>query len=437
MKLTRILIGIALLAVLALPTAGSFAQIATYSSCFQVQNLEGQLATIVITFYARAGGTPTTVNDTINANSSKTYCPLPVAAGFDGSVVISSDREVAAITNVFSTDGLDYYASYTGFQAGSGTALLPLLMKGNFGFNTWFHVQNTGTANTNVTVTYSDGAAAAACNNLEPGRACKFDQASEPHAAGWVGSATVTASGGQSIAVTVMEVGPTTLFSYDGFTGGANNPVMPLINANNFGYITGIQIFNSGSAATDVTVSYTPSSAGSACTETQNVPAGQSRTFALQAFSAGGACGAQTFVGSGRVSANSASQPLAAIVNQLNQSANKGAAYNAFNPASGTSMVVMPLIMDRNFGYFTGFSVTNVGSAATTVTCTFTNSSRTVSGTLQPGQALTDVQLNQLANGYVGSATCTAPGGQIVGIVNELATSGAGDAFLVYEGTNN
>jgi hypothetical protein len=33
-------------------------------------------------------------------------------------------------------------------------------MKGNSGFNTWFNVQNTGSSNASVSVSYSDGTSA-------------------------------------------------------------------------------------------------------------------------------------------------------------------------------------------------------------------------------------------------------------------------------------
>lgn len=437
MKRLYLLTAIALLVVMSIPLAAS-AQI-TYTSGFQVQNLDtSNNANIVITFYNQNGSVAATVNDTIPAGGSKTYFPLSaVSDGFNGSVVISSDREIRAIVNVLGNSGA-YGASYGGFQQGATTVYVPLLMKANSGYNTWFNIQNAGSASTNVTVNYSDGQTAS-CTNLQPGAACTLNQATEAHASGWVGSAIVTA--GQPIVVTVMEVGPTTLFAYDGFTGGSTNVVMPLINAYNAGYITGVQIMNLGTADTQVTVSYTPSLAGTACTETKTIPAGKSETFALYAFAQtvpGENCAnGVKFIGSAQVTGNSANQPLVAIVNQLNSAANKGAAYEGFDPSTATDTVVMPLIMDRNSNYWTGFSVVNVGSAATTVNCTFSSSSHTESATLNPGQALTALQNGVIAPGYVGSATCTASsGGKIVGIVNELNSVLTGDAFLVYNAFN-
>jgi hypothetical protein len=211
-----------------------------------------------------------------------------------------------------------------------------------------------------------------------------------------------------------------------------------LINANNAGFTTGVQIQNSGTSATNVTLSYTPAD-GTACQETQPIPAGGSATFALAAFANGAnsncVAGAK-FVGSAQVTTNSASQPLVAVVNQHKLGTN-GEAYGGFDAAGATSTVVLPLIMDRNSGYWTGFSVMNVGGSSTTVNCTFTGTSYTAGDTLAAGEAFTDLQNGAIASGYVGSATCTASGGgQIVAIVNELGPSATADQLLVYEGIN-
>lgn len=412
-----------------------------YTAGIQVQNLSATTASIVISFVNQDGTQAGTTNDTVPANGSKAYFPLQgVSAGFNGSAVVSSDQQVAAVVNVLGNNGAAG-ASYIGFAAGANTLQIPLLMKDNFGFNTWFNVQNVGNAATNITVNYTDGTSATR-NNVQPNASATFDQSLETHSQ-TVFAATVSASGGQPVVATVIEENPSTMFAYNSFTAGSTNPAMPLINANNFGYITGVQIKNAGNQATNVTVSYTPSGAGAACTETQTIAAGQSANYALGVFTLGVPPGAtttcalgSTFVGSAQVTANSANQPLTVIVNQLNNTAGTGEAYGGFDPATATSTVVMPLIMDRNFGFFTGFSVMNVGGAATTVNCTFSNSAVTQNGNINPGQALTLLQLNAIGNGYVGSATCTASaGGKIVGIVNEL-NNAPGDQFLVYESIN-
>jgi hypothetical protein len=432
MKRLHLAIVIVFVVALALPLTAS-AQI-TYNSGFQVQNLTSEEASIQIDFYNQDGSLAASPSDTIAGDDSNTYFPLSaVSDGFNGSVVISSDKDIRAIANILG-NGLDYGASYSGFTAGAEEVSLPLLMKGNAGFSTWFNVQNAGSAATNVTVAYSDGVTGS-CTALQPGAACTLMQDDEAHATGWVGSATVTAD--EPVAVTVMQVGATTLFGYSGFTGGSPEVAMPLINANNAGYITGVQIQNVDSTSTSVTVTYTPSLAGTECSETKTIAGNSSETFALGAFTASGSCGLQTLIGSAEVTANTGGNDLVAIVNQLNLGANKGAAYEGFDPSTATNAVVMPLIMDRNSGYFTGFSVANVGGSSTSVNCTFSGTSYTASDTVPAGEAMTLIQNGMIASGYVGSATCTAgAGAQIIGVVNELNTGLSGDAFLVYDAFN-
>lgn len=439
MKLINFVLGLALIVGLAFGVGSAKAAALTYESCFQVQNLEAAQASITISYYQQGVATSTDVTDTIPASGSKTYCPLnAVANGFNGSVVISSDKQIAAIANVTGQGWSGFDASYAGFSAGATTVNVPLLMKGNYNFNTWFNVQNAGgTGPANVTVAYSDGTTAT--GTIDPNQAKTFDQATESHSA-TVFAATVTSN--QPIVVTVMEVGPTMLFAYNGFTTSVTNPMMPLVQANNYGYTTGIQIQNSGDAASDVVVTYTPSAAGTQCTETHNIPAHASVTYALNAWSstdpdaAHNTCtNGQTFIGSAQVTSNSAGTGLAAIINQQNFGGNKGAAYGSFDSATAGTTVVLPLIMDRNYGYFTGFNIMNVGTGSVDVNCTFTGSSYTAHATLTAGAAMTDVQVNKIADKYVGSATCvaTGTGAKIVGVVNELLNAGSTDTFLVYE----
>jgi len=468
-NIVRFSIALALVFALIIGVSVSRAALVSYNSGFQVQNLESSDAQITIMFYDRSGTAVTTVTDTVPANTNNTYFPLTnlgneggsVPTGFDGSVVIASDKKVASITNVLGSDGTDPYAfgaSYKGFTGGSNVASLPLLMKDNYGYNTWFSVQNVGSVETNLTIAYSDGVTATA-TGVKPGAAAKFEQSNEAHATGWVGAAVVNSSAAP-VAIAALEVGPTTLFAYDGFSGGSTNPVMPLVNENNYGYVTGIQVQNLGTTATDVTVSFEPSAGqpGTACTETRTIQGQSSVNFALYVFTTytdpdaislkfEDCVANERFIGSASVTANSTSQELVAIVNQLNAADNKGAAYNAFDPNSGTDTVVFPLLMDRNYGYFTAFDIVNVGSstiAKSDLVCTVTGvaSSGAVSTTFSPpadlaaGTSWNQQNLNVLGDRFVGAGTCVATGGQIIGTVNELKLGVSSDTLLVYEGTN-
>jgi hypothetical protein len=450
----RIALALSVLLALVLPIT-AFADVTSYTSGFQLQNIEATQADITILFYDESDGSvAATVTDTIPASSSKTYYPLAaVPAGFQGSAVVQSTTKVLAIVNVLGNNG-GYGASYVGFTSGATTVNVPLVMKSNYGISTWLNVQNAGADNANVTITYKPGTCTETAT-ITPGAAKTFDQATNTClAAGFVGAATVT-SGSVPVAVTIMQVTGSSaglkpsLLAYNGFTSAATNPIMPLVTSGWYKSGTGIQIQNTGASDTNVTIAYTPSAGfpGAACTETKAVTAGTSVTFSFPnlpaaCYTDGGVGGSAAFVGSARVSANSASMPLVAVVNQVTVGASNAAANGSFDASAGTSNVSLPLIMDRNYGMFTGFSIANVGTQPTNVNCTFTGTTYTVSATnLAAGAALTDVQSGKIAANYVGSAICTATGGdaKIVGVVNELNPGtiiATEDGLLVYEGLN-
>jgi hypothetical protein len=444
-KFSRILIGMLTIAMLVaftiMPVAAAPDAFA-YQTGFQVQNLDATQATVTINFVdATTGASAASVNDTIPASGSKTYFPLPtsVPTGFKGSVVISSNARLASIVNIIASNPSNVSAAYVGASSGNTTLLLPLLMKGNAGYNTWFSVQNVGTTAAIISVAYSDGTTASSPAPVPAGASYTFYQNAETHSLK-VFSGVVTSAA--PVAATVIEEGTSVIFAYSGFNSGSKNPVMPLINTNNAGIETGVQIQNVGTADSAVTVTYTPGTSGTACTETQTVPAGQSKTFALNAFAGVSLAGMTTtctktqFVGSAQVTTNAGNSDLVVVVNQVKPGVN-GEAYGGFDPSAATAGVVMPLIMDRvgtAQQFWTGFSVMNVGTAAVQISCTFTNSTYTVSQNVAPGASLVDLQNNKMTKNYAGSGTCTAPAGsKLVGVVNELSSVLPGDNLLVYE----
>ncbi len=434
----------------------------SYESSIQLRNLTDSEGTITLTFYDLSGEEVASVPDEIAANETKSYyqSSMPVDAGFNGSVVIASSVEAAAESNIVGLNSSNKpisYAAYGGFSEGSSEVYLPTLFKNNYGYNTFYYVQNTGSVATDVEITYSDGITNS-ISDLQPGQSHIIKQLDEAHTPK-VFSGTLTSTDSQ-IAVTVVEEG-NTLFSYNGFGSGSTSPIMPLVNQNNYGYFTGIQIQNTGAIETIVTVTYTPSMAGTACIEKRTIPAGGSKTFSqfvfYQSQSETGdpnfetdCVMGQTFIGSGKVSVNSASMPLVAVVNQLQIADNKGGAYAAFDPASGLQKIVYPLIMDRNYGYFTSWSIVNVGTSAIPAGSLICN----VTGKDKGGNPIdidleNDVEvpvdgswtlnhLNIIADGFVGGATCLGPAGsQLIGTSNQLGTgtnwTGV-DSLLVSEG---
>ncbi|NWG21516.1 MAG: hypothetical protein HXY39_14490 [Chloroflexi bacterium] len=479
-----------LLALLALLLTPAFVAAQTTStvttSGFQVQNLnQTQPATISIqyidaTTQQQVGSAQTA---TIPAGGSLTFVTFAASgfvqmsapAGFRGSVVISSDQPIVAVTNVLGASNA-LGDSYNGFTAGANTLDLPLIVRGNFGVDTSITVQNVGTAPATVNIAYTPGFAGNSgvtepAFTLQPGASRTIYQKDNAalgsftgSAPGFVGSATVTATGSQIVA-TVLQEGNGQILAYNGFLTGTGSPTvaLPLILGNNFGAYTGIQILNAGSQQTVATVAFSPNTvtapiAGlTPCATPPNrqitIDPGKTGTL-LQ--TAGAAAPFDAFfngciyIGGATVSSSNG-QNLLATVNQVNNTSKDASTYAGFNPATATNKVQAPLVYANNFGAISGVQVQNVSGSPTTVTISYgpnTYSGAPPAGlslcgtptarsrTLQPNEAFTFLQtyiagqpagLSAIGSDsqfqscmYVGAATITADGsGQIVAIVNQ------------------
>jgi len=447
----------------------------TFTSGVQVVNLSTSTANITLYFYDQTTGTQAgSVTDTIAAGSSKTYFPLSgVNPGFNGSMVIESDVQVAAIANLITPSGQAFSAATTGFSAGATTFNLPLVMCNNSGFNTFFNVQNAGATDAHITINYkpgSNGVAQSETATIKSGAAKSFDQATGSSTVNcstlkdatgkFIGGATITSD--IPVVATVMQLNTTSfqiLMGYNGFATGSSTVNLPLIMANNSSFYTGIQIQNSGNTATNVTVTYSPNTTGSfnptpdTCA---NLAAGASCTLIQQ----GGKWGTNKYIGGATIT-NDGNQPLVAIVNQVslgtpNVFGPEGTAYEGFDPATATSKVSAPLIMANNSGYYTGIQVQNTNTSGTCPVNIHYSTNVAPGGTFAPvdenftlagGASKTIIQSGGPANNggsndwngkgkYVGSAEITATGCNLVSIINEVSIS-TGDRYFTYDGFNH
>lgn len=456
----------------------------TYTSSIQVVNLESTTATIDLYYYnpdgTQAGTLP---GETVNGNSSKTYYPLlGVDPGFKGSVVISSDKQIAAITNLVTTD-YAFNASMTGFSAGAPDFNLPLIMCNNSGFNTFFSVQNTSPdTDAHITINYIPGSFGASgvseTATIAPGAAASFDQTAGSTTKNcddlkgtdtrFIGSATISSD--QPVVATVMQLNTTSfriLMGYNGFASGSSSISMPLIMANNNSFYTSMQIQNIGGSATNVTVDYSANTGGAfdPANETFSLAPGEAKTIIQNGAppangSANNWSTAGRYIGGASVT-NSADQPLVAMVNQASPGTGStgpfGSSYEGFDPTLATANVSAPLIMGNNSGYYTSIQTQNVGgSTCATVTIDY-GANVATGGTFNPanevfslaaGASKTIIQNGAPpANGstvnnwtgvgrYIGSAEVSAPGCSILAIVNEFANA-SGDRLMTYDGFNH
>jgi hypothetical protein len=465
----KLVLFIALSLLLALFATGSvFAQSPgglSYESSIQVVNLDAASANIGLTYYNQDGTVGATASDTVPGNGSVTYFPIHAPTGFNGSVVVSSDKPITAIANTHA-NSFAYSAATTSFDAGSTSVSLPLIMCNNSGFNTWFNVQNASTNTANITIDYVPGAAGSANSEndtLAPGAAHTYDQASGSSGIDcadlgnfFVGSATVTSD--QPVVATAMQLNTSTLpilLGYNGFTGGSTTVQLPLVMAQNSGFYTSINVQNVGTSNTDVTVDYSPNAAANGFepnNETCNLDAGEGCVFIQNGTNAFNTWN-QLFVGGATISA---SEDLVVVVNQQKFSGGKifGSAYEGFDPAGATGNVSTPLIMAQNGGYYTSINVVNIGGSTCSVSIDYSPNAApngfepsTENFSLAAGESKSVIQngnagpgnnsINNWTQKYVGSAEVAGSGCSLIAIVNEQSPLASGDTLLTYIGTNH
>jgi hypothetical protein len=235
----------------------------TYTTGIVIQNLTIFDSNVRLDFHRASpllpGKAEFSVVTSIPGSSSITYAPLPtqVSNGFAGSLIVFSERDVGMIVNTASPNlAADFGGgSYVGSKVGSTRVFIPIIFKNYSEFTTFFYVQNIGRRPTIITITYSNNTTESTI--LAPNETRKFDQSNNNNLpTGFNGSAKITSSA-TDIVVNVTQVKVTTLgsiLSYNGAIGTAYNPVFPIVQANNSNYFTGINIYNTGSSDTSITV---------------------------------------------------------------------------------------------------------------------------------------------------------------------------------------
>jgi len=441
----------------------------SYSSTVNVTNTTSGDGVISLTFYNSAGVAVYSFDEDIAGYETKYITSFgELSSSFDGSLVISSSVALASLSMLQgknSVGSVMNYASYIGTSIGSADVYLPLLMKNNYGYNTYFYVQNTSGSPIDVDITYTDGTSNTTIRGLASSAAVKIDNRLESHSTLSFSAHLVVTGGTVAVAVVEYSSGDQgdQLYAYSGFPSGSVEPIFPMINENNYGYWTSANIQNTGEQSTTVTVTYMPTQAGTLCTETQTIPAHGKRDFATYAFawdpklytySVSTNCARyQKFIGTAVVTANSNNQPLVGIVNQINNAddPNKGAALMSLNPDNGTDTVVFPNIQQwvGSQQWWTSWNIINVSDsniAAGEIVCTVSDSGTSRVFTNPTSLADGKGWLQQfyrsgtpLPNGFIGGAVCTTTtGAKIVGSANILAANAgiAIDSLAVYEGIN-
>lgn len=430
-------------AVVVSPKTVHAATIPAYESSIQVQNLDTvAVAQISIAYYNPDGSlavlpAPYTnpVADTVQPDSSNTYLPIHPDVGFKGSVVVSSNKEIAIISNLTIAATNRALGTYTGVSAGGTSVYFPLVDK-RYNVSV-FSIQNASGVQANYVIDFvpQPGGGFAEIpdvpGSLEPGAAATYNMADYNGTTDWLGSIKVTASTGQ-IAGVLSNVNfrvpesPTNAV-YTGFNSGSNSVALPLVMEANNGNRTGTNCQNLGPDTATITMSYSPSAGYPTRGDDvfYDIPVNglASKTFLDY--------GAAKWIGSATVTV-SGSNTIVCVVNQTRPERKNSNIYEGFAPSTGSSEVVAPLIMTKNGNAsnptmtFTSINLASVDGSDISVTCDW----KPMAGypdlpdTTKFGAPA--LQFNQQTNftpdntKWIGSAVCTENGGKdIVAVINQ------------------
>ena len=302
-----------------------------FNSQLVVQNA-GATADITFEFFDDTGASIATyVASSVAANASAiveldTLTPSTgsIPGGFGGSAKVTSTSNLAGMANNMTSSEPAVLQTYNAFAASDGGSTLyaPALFNDYYGYVSSIQVQNIGSVSTDITVTYIDNIVKTA-TGVGPNKAALFYQPSEGHAAGWTGSAKVTSSAADVVAV-VAQLSSVKASNYNAASGGATTIVAPALSKAFYGYDTALTVMNVGTVATDISVSYSDGLSAS-CT---NLQPGDSCQFFnwLEGHASG-------WSGSGTITSTAAD--VMGIVNQENRAKSDGDwqySYNCLAP---------------------------------------------------------------------------------------------------------
>jgi hypothetical protein len=353
------------------------------------------------------------------------------------SAVISADQPIAAVANQQLDeegvgDSQPPFSSYSGASEGATSVMVPSIMYNWFNYYTEIVIQNVGTAQaTDIDIQYFPTTYGAGCvagsessdmdNSLAQYASVTKSQVNltalgatgltgdcEAFNGRFLGSALITAD--QPIVAVVNEHVQGKLFTYNGFSGGASEVLLPAYMRNYYGYYAAMVIANPGDTDATVDATFSNGDLGVAPTgqETVNaqytVPAGESITVyegetgtGTALDNAGYSWGTDySFFGTVLLESD---QPIVAIVNQeaVTASGAQAGTYNGAAVAEGSQKISVPLIQSDFFGYYTSLTIMTVDGTQADLNITYT-SDEVFSA--NPGQSKTyNVSTN--ANGFI------------------------------------
>lgn len=425
-------------------TASIPGPLGTFASAFTVQNISSNTANCSYKLYTSAGSIAfTSASFSLAAGTSQNTFLPSVAGAPDGqyTATVVCDQPVAGAINQSANGGANSGAAYRGIRDAEvgPTWYVPTIYNNYYNFYSNFVVHNPGANPVTVDITYynSTGTALATTGSATiPAHGyVSFEQKSNPaFSINQAYSAKLVATGG-NVAVSTNIYGDNTsagmLYSYTPFASGANTAYAPMIMNNYYGYITSLVVQNVSASTATVNVSYSNGTSEPVAT----LLPGQAKEYYHARV--GTSIPANNQIYAAKVSSD---QTIVAVVNESIAATRRAASYTTF--FNGKQTMNAPIVFRRYYDYNTGILCQNLGSAATSMTISYSGiGSTTTSGSIAPDAnhhfyQPTDINLS---DGYNGSAKITASQ-PIACVVNEDKNEGSSstssaDFLYSYEAT--
>jgi hypothetical protein len=406
--LTLIVILVLAMPVLAAPPG-------SWTSDFTLFNLSSSApANITIKRYTQCTGScsadagTTVVSTQIGAGGSYYYNPASDSGfpgGFAGSIVVSSDQQLAGtVTLANNLSGASYASdAYSAVSTPATTVYLPIVLRQG-AWSTRITVQNTGTSNTTVTIAYVGSGAPSntTISNLPPNMMAMVDL-SDMGSLNFNGSATVTSSGGNAVAVIVEEYKTAggVLVAYNGLPSSVAGTTIYLPGYIDQGvWATDMTIVSTGGSGT-VTVTF----AGSGASLTGPVSAASSPYLNRYGSLPGGWSGSfpTSYYGSATVSSTT---PVVVAYNISNSGSggagNLAQGYVGFASTQAAMTVVVPLIEHMySTGWNTTFSVQSTDGTPATLAMTYSGNKSPNCNPCNVVMSGASQTFNQTADGHI------------------------------------
>jgi hypothetical protein len=233
-----------------------------------LQNVEETDATVTIKFYYQRTGQEAVIVGpfTIPKTSSRVFALGDLAAVPSGNVngllsaVVTSDKNLAGIANIWSSAYYGEYSDYNAYISGSTVVYAPALYKNYYGFVSSLTVQNLSNENADIRITYSNGVTET--KTLLPFQAFEYYQPANPLLpsgnTNGVFSAKIESLNGKPIVVLVNIENKSKglLASYNGPSDATTSTSCPVVLKAFYGWFSAQTVQNVGTEPTNITITY-------------------------------------------------------------------------------------------------------------------------------------------------------------------------------------